>query len=70
MKKDDQLANLVHLKEDEVKKYQDRISDLEVRIGQLNLEKSNFNDIIKQLEGKIAQLDREVAKRETWVMQL
>lgn len=41
-KKDDQLATQVSHKEDEIRKYQDKVSDHEVRIGQLNLEKSNY----------------------------
>ena len=57
-------------KELENKKSRDRISDLEVRIGQLNLEKANFIDIIKQLEQKIRDRDGEIINRETWIAQL
>lgn len=70
MKKDDQLALQVSSKEDEIRKYQDKVSEHEVRIGQLNLEKCNYMDIIKQLEVRICQLEKDVAKRETWVIQL
>ena len=57
-------------KELENKKSRDRISDLEVRIGQLNLEKAKFIDIIKQLEQKIRDRDGEIINRETWIAQL
>lgn len=57
-------------KEQEVKKLHDRMAELEVRIGQLNLEKHNYADIIKGHNQKHKEQDREIAKRDEWITQL
>lgn len=46
------------------------MSEHEVRIGHLNLEKCNFVDIIKELENKIGALEKEILKRDTWNIEL
>jgi len=63
------MNDLAH-KEMDIKKLHDRMSELEVRIGQLNLEKCNFMDIIKQQEQKHKELEKDINKRETWITQL
>ncbi len=57
-------------KDAEIKRQQGRVSEHEVRIGHLNLEKCNYVDIIKDLELKIAGLEKEVLKRDTWNIEL
>lgn len=54
-------------KEIEVKKLYDRMAELEVRIGQLNLEKHNYADIIKGHNLRHKEQDREIGKRDEWV---
>lgn len=57
-------------READIKKLQDRMSEHEVRIGQLNLEKCNQIDISKQLELKIKEQEKEVMKRDSWIAHL
>lgn len=57
-------------RDQEVRKVQDRLGEYEVRIGQLNLEKSSYAENVKAHSDKSKDKDREIGKRDHQVQQL
>jgi hypothetical protein len=51
-------------RDQEVRKVQDRLGEYEVRIGQLNLEKSSYAENVKAHSDKSKDKDREIGKRD------
>jgi len=60
-------ANEILIRDGEIKRFNDRMSEHEVRIGHLNLEKCNLIEKIKVFESKISNLDKEIIKKDTWI---